>query len=78
MRPALARGYLHRAHQLIVDDAPAVWLYDHTPLMGLHTRLRPEGMRANGWWVGLAEWWIPEDERIERDRVGLRPAPAQP
>jgi len=78
MRPALARGYLHRAHQLIVDDAPAVWLYDYAPLLGLHTRLRPEGMRPNGWWIGLPEWWIPEDERIDRDRVGLRPAPAQP
>ena len=78
MDPSRARAHLHRAHQLIVDDAPAVWLYDYAPLLGLHTRLRPEGMRPSGWWIGLADWWIPEDERIERDRVGLRPAPAQP
>jgi hypothetical protein len=31
-------------------------------------------MRVDGWWVGLPEFWIPASERIERDRIGLRPA----
>jgi peptide/nickel transport system substrate-binding protein len=75
---ARAKRYAHRAYQTLVDDAPAVFLYDNLTLAGMHKRLRPVDMRANGWWFGLADWSIPADERIERDRIGLRPAPAQP
>jgi peptide/nickel transport system substrate-binding protein len=64
----------HRAFQTLVDDAPGVWLYDVLTLGGAHKRLRIEGMRPDGWWGGLSEWWIPANERIERDRIGLRPA----
>jgi len=64
----------HRAYQAIVDDAPAVWLYDVLTVAGVHNRIRMEGMRPDGWWVGLADWWIPANERIDRDRIGLRPA----
>ncbi|HEU4997229.1 MAG TPA: peptide ABC transporter substrate-binding protein [Gemmatimonadaceae bacterium] len=66
--------YAHRAYQTLVDDAPAVWLYDILTIAGAQKRLRPEGMRPDGWWVGLADWWIPANERIERDRIGLRPS----
>jgi peptide/nickel transport system substrate-binding protein len=71
---AAARARAHRAYQVLVDDAPAVWLYDVLTVAGLHSRVRPEGLRADGWWVNLADWWIPAGERIERDRVGLRAA----
>lgn len=71
---ARARGYAHRAYQMIVDDAPAVWLYEYTPMMGVHQRIRTEDLRPNGWWVTLPQWWIPEGERLDRDRIGLRPA----
>jgi hypothetical protein len=40
----------------------------------VHRRLRPTDLRADGWWAGLADWTIPENERIDRDRIGLRPA----
>lgn len=66
--------YAHQAYQTLIDDAPAVFLYDVLPLAGIHKRVRPVDMRANGWWLGLADWWIPADERIDRDRIGLRPA----
>lgn len=75
--PPRAEQYFHRAFQTLVDDAPAVWLYDILTIAGAHERLRPVGMRPDGWWVGLADWWIPANERIDRDRIGLRP-PAQP
>ena len=43
-------------------------------IAGVHKRIRPVGIRADGWWEGLADWWIPAKERIDRDRIGLRPA----
>jgi peptide/nickel transport system substrate-binding protein len=69
-----ARDYYHRAVQMIVDDAPAVWLYDVLTIAGVHKRLRPAPMRADAWWANLADWSIPANERIDRDRIGLRPA----
>lgn len=71
--PARVAHYRQRAMQTVADDVPAVWLYDVLTIAGVHKRLRTEGMRADAWWSGLAEWWIPANERIERDRIGLRP-----
>jgi len=71
--PAQRDRHFHRAMQTIVDDAPAVWLYDVLSFAAAHKRIRPEGMRADAWWANLGDWWIPENERIERDRIGLRP-----
>lgn len=64
----------HRAWQMLVDDAPAVWLYDVLAMSAIHRRIRTTDMRADGWWAGLSEWTIPANERIDRDRIGLRPA----
>ncbi len=71
---ARARAYARRAYQLLVDDAPAVWLYDVLTIAGVHRRVHPEGMRADVWWANLADWWIAGSDRIERDRIGLRSA----
>jgi hypothetical protein len=57
-----------------VADAPAVWLYHPVYIAGAQKRIRPENMRVDGWWVGLPDFWIPGNERIERDRIGLQPA----
>jgi peptide/nickel transport system substrate-binding protein len=70
---ARSRAYYHRAYQTLVDDAPAVWLYDPLYLAGVHRRVRPENLRPYAWWSGLGDFWIPGNERIERDRIGLRP-----
>jgi peptide/nickel transport system substrate-binding protein len=69
-----ADDFAHRAYQTLIDDAPAVWLYDILSIAGIHKRLRPEEVRADEWWAGLADWSIPANERIDRDRIGLRPA----
>jgi len=71
---ARARAHFRRAYQTLVDDAPAVWLYDVPAVAGVHKRIQPVGMRADGWWTNLAEWSIPPNARIDRDRIGLRPA----
>ncbi|HJQ19570.1 MAG TPA: peptide ABC transporter substrate-binding protein [Gemmatimonadaceae bacterium] len=64
----------HRAFQTLVDDAPAVFLYDIANLAGVHKRVRVQDLRAEAWWTTLPDWWIPAGERIERDRIGLRSA----
>jgi peptide/nickel transport system substrate-binding protein len=68
--PAAAKRYARRAYEVLVHDAPAIWLYDVLPLAGVHRRVRTPGMRADAYWAGLAEWNIPASERIARDRVG--------
>jgi peptide/nickel transport system substrate-binding protein len=72
--PAKAQATARRAYQMLVDDAPAVWLYDVLTVAGIHKRIRPVGMRGDAWWANLDEWWIPANERTDRDKVGLRTA----
>lgn len=75
--PERVRQLKRRAYQIITDDVAGVWLYDVLTIGGAHNRVRTAGMRADAWWSGLADWWIPAAERIDRDRIGLRgPAPS--
>ena len=69
---ARARPHWLRAYQTIVDDAPAVWLFEPRLVAGVHRRVRVVDLRADGWWTRLGDWSIPDRERIRRDRVGLR------
>lgn len=67
---------MRKAFQVQIDDAPAVWLYDLTTIAGLHRRVHPRFMRSDGWAAHLADWTIPAQEQIDRDRIGLaRKAP---
>lgn len=70
--PARSRAQWLRAYQTIIDDAPAIWLFEPHLVAGAHQRLHLTRLRADGWWIGLADWTIPPGERIGRDRVGLR------
>ncbi len=72
--PARTRSYARRAFETIIEDAPAVWLYELAPRAGIAKRIRTTPMRADGWWSGLADWWVPANERNARDKIGLRPA----
>jgi peptide/nickel transport system substrate-binding protein len=73
--PARTRAYARRAFEIIIEDAPGIWLYEPPTVAGIHKRIHPSNMRADGWWAGLADWWIPASERTPRDRIGLRPTP---
>ena len=66
---ARSRALYRKAYQTIVDDAPALWLYEPRNLAASHARVRLTGVRADAWWAGLAEWSIPADARIPRDRA---------
>jgi hypothetical protein len=70
--PDRSRTHWLRAYQTAVDDAPAIWLFEPSNVAGAHRRVRVAGLRPDGWWTRLAEWYIPAAERVGRDRVGLR------
>lgn len=68
---ARARAYASRAFATIVADAPAIWLYEVRIAPVVHKRFRTPHMPPAAWWAGFAEWSIPPEERIARDRVGI-------
>ena len=70
-----APAFFRRAYQVFVDDAPAVLLYEPRLVAGASKRITLVELRPDAWWAGLADWSIPDDQRIDRDRVGLRAAP---
>ena len=72
--PARTRSYARRAFEIIIDDAPAIWLYEPPTVAGLHKRIRTTTLRADGCWSDLADWYIPAGERTARDQIGLRSA----
>jgi len=73
--PARTRAYTRRAFETIIEDAPGIWLYEPPMVAGVHKRIHTNNMRADGYWSGMADWWIPAAERTARDRIGLRPTP---
>lgn len=73
--PARTRAYARRAFEMIIEDAPGIWLYEPPTVAGAHKRIHTTTMRADGYWSGMADWWIPAAERTARDRIGLRPTP---
>ncbi len=66
-----AREYFRRANQIIVDDAPALWLYEPKTLLAIHGRITPSPMRPNAWWLGIGGWTIDPEKRLSRDKVGI-------
>lgn len=72
--PAKAKAAASRAFQTIVDDAPAVFLYDIVLTHSVNRRFDTAPTRPDGWWVNLADWSVPPAKRIDRDRIGLGPS----
>jgi peptide/nickel transport system substrate-binding protein len=60
-----------RAFQLILDDAPAIWMAEPRVPMALHRRFIVPTLRPEGWYANLAEWRVDPAQRIDRDRIGL-------
>lgn len=54
--PARRAALFHRAYQTLVDDAPAIWLYEPRYVAVIRKGIEPVGMRADGWWANLADW----------------------
>jgi peptide/nickel transport system substrate-binding protein len=64
-----SRQYFTAAYQIIIDDAPAIWLSEPKTVIGLHRRIRTGSMRPDAWWFDVGSWSIPKSEQIDRDRV---------
>jgi peptide/nickel transport system substrate-binding protein len=71
---AALKRYTSRAFKRIIDDAPAVWLFSSGTMAAANRRIDLEPFPLDGWWNSLADWSIPADKRIDRDKIGLRPA----
>lgn len=71
--PARTRAYARRAFETIIEDAPGIWLYEPPTIAGIHKRIHTTPMRADEYWAGMADWWIPASQRTARDQIGLRP-----
>lgn len=61
-----------QAYQMMIDDAPAVWLYEPKLVLGVQKRLVTSGMSPGSWWTGLRTWSIPQSKRIQRDISGVQ------
>jgi peptide/nickel transport system substrate-binding protein len=72
--PAKVKAIMLRAHQRIIDDAPAIWLYDYVTVTAINRRFDYPPMRADGWFTTLPDWTVPPAKRIDRDRIGLASA----
>jgi peptide/nickel transport system substrate-binding protein len=69
--PAMSKSYSSRAFQQIVDDAPAIWLYDVTFVNAINRRIQMVEPVLPDFWMQIPQWSIPADKRIDRDRIGL-------
>ena len=69
---ATAAAALAHAFQITWDDPPSVWLFEPQNPIALHKRIQPTSIRADGWYYGLADWYVEPSQRIDRDRIGLR------
>jgi ABC-type transport system substrate-binding protein len=69
---AKARGHYRRALEILIADAPAVWLYEAKGSGAIHRRVITKPMRADAWWAHLDEWSIDPTMAIARDSIGLR------
>jgi peptide/nickel transport system substrate-binding protein len=69
--PAKAKAYASRAFQQVIDDVPAIWLYDVIYVAGVNRRVEVPPLRSEGWHANLADWSIAPDKRILRDRLGV-------
>jgi len=64
---ASARAHYRAAYALIIDDAPAVWLYEPPQVSAANRRLVTGALRANAYWLGIPSWSIAPGARAPRD-----------
>ena len=64
-----SRALYRKAFQQIVDDVPAVWLYENRNFMALNGRVKPVLTGAHPWWLHLRLWSIPTAGRLPRDAM---------
>lgn len=58
MDPSRSAALYRRAYRVLIDDAPAVWLYELRNVHGASQRIDPVGIRPDAWWANLADWTV--------------------
>jgi peptide/nickel transport system substrate-binding protein len=53
-----ARRHYRTAYQTLLDDAPAIWVFEPVIRGGAHRRLELPPMRADAWWTSIPRWRI--------------------
>jgi hypothetical protein len=44
-------------------------VFEPKRVMAVHRRIQTRGLRPDAWWINIADWTIPRDRRIDRDRA---------
>lgn len=47
-----------RAWRTLIQDAPAIWLYDFRRVGAIRGCIRPAGVRPDAWWAALSDWSV--------------------
>jgi peptide/nickel transport system substrate-binding protein len=58
MDPSRSVSLYRRAYRVLIDDAPAIWLYELRNVHGASKRIEPVGIRPDAWWASLADWTV--------------------
>ena len=58
MDPARSAALYRRAYRILTDDAAAMWIYELRNVHGVSPRIDPVGIRADAWWLNLADWSV--------------------
>ena len=58
MNPARSVDLYRRSYRILVDDAPAMWIYELRNVQGASNRIHPVGIRPDAWWADLADWTV--------------------
>jgi len=66
-RPS-AEQLWRQALRIIVNDAPAIWVYSPTGTVGIHTRFENVTIRPDQWTSSIWQWRVPAAQQHDRDR----------
>jgi peptide/nickel transport system substrate-binding protein len=58
----------HRALNIIVNDAPAIWVYSPVGTTGVHARFENVTVRPDQWYSSIWQWRVPASRQHDRDR----------
>lgn len=58
MNPTRSVELYRRAYRILVEDAPALWVYEPRSVRAASNRIEPVGIRPDAWWAHLADWSV--------------------
>jgi ABC-type transport system substrate-binding protein len=53
-----ARAHYRAAYQQIIDDAPAVWLFEPVVIAAANRRIELPRLRSDAWWTSIPGWQL--------------------